>query len=264
MAHLGILTTFDHYPAVRASVRGIDGQLRAYLNRLGHVLTEVSVFDLSPENLPESLPACDLWIISGAPSLWDACDPHRYGALLRLVRSLPADAPVYAFNHGEHILHDAFCTGRAVPPSTPRMPKVVRNPFWSFWTRDRLYAYARRTGVVEALPRSDADDPRSGQGQELGSVWALLANAWSARSEGLRDSGRFAGSPRRRLPDGVAVRRHDVRSGVGGLVRRVDAKPGPRRQGASPRIAARRAAGPGFFAVPSPCPGFRHAFCGIR
>ncbi|MCP4307727.1 MAG: hypothetical protein GY788_23215 [bacterium] len=46
--------------------------------------------------------------------------------------------------------------------------------------------------MVEALPRSDADDPRSGQGQELGSVWALVANAWNARSEGLRDSGLLA------------------------------------------------------------------------
>ena len=151
------------------------------------VLTEVSVFDLSPESLPGSLPACDLWIISGAPSLWDASDPDRYVALLRLVRSLPTGVPVYAFNHGEHILHDAFCRTHADQPGTPRMPKVVRNPFWSFWTRDRLYAYVPETGAVEALPRSDADDPRSGEGQQRGSVWALLANAWDARPVGLRD-----------------------------------------------------------------------------
>ena len=60
-----------------------------------------------------------------------------------------------------------------------------------------------------------------------------------------RSVGGSAGPARRRLPDGAAVRGRKVRSGVRGMVHRVDAGPCSCHQRASSRLAAWRTAGVG-------------------
>jgi hypothetical protein len=155
MAHLGILLTFDHYPVVRPCLRGIDRQFLNCLSEAGHKVSQVSVFDLS-QGVPQSPPECDLWVVSGTPDVIAASSPEVYHDILRWLRGLNERSHVYALNHGEHVLHDALCSAHAAPPSTSRTPNLVRNPFWSFWRRDRLYA-VRADRAVAALPRFDTD-----------------------------------------------------------------------------------------------------------
>lgn len=155
MAHLGILLTFDHYPAVRPCLRGVDRQFLNCLNDLGHKVSQISVFDLT-QGVPTSPPECDLWVVSGTPDVIAASSPEIYHDILRWLCRLDERSHVYALNHGEHVLHDALCGADAALPGTPRTPNLVRNPFWSFWRRDRLYA-VRAGGVAAPLLRADAD-----------------------------------------------------------------------------------------------------------
>lgn len=153
MAHLGILLTFDHYPAVRPCLRGIDRQFLNCLSDVGHKVSQISVFDLT-QGVPTSPPECDLWVVSGTPDMIAASSPEVYHDILRWLRRLHEHSDVYAFNHGEHVLHDALCAADAASPDTSRTPNLVRNPFWSFWHRDRLFAVCTDGGVAP-LPRFD-------------------------------------------------------------------------------------------------------------
>lgn len=149
MKHLGLLLCFDHYPAVRADLSGIDRQFLECLRAEGHEIGSVSTVDLAG-GVPPILPLCDLWVISGAPPCLHAGREN----LLDQIRKLAAHAPVYGLNHGEHVLHAALCPD-ATAPNTPRLPRTVRNPFWSFWRRDRIFCH--HAGRIEALPRCGSD-----------------------------------------------------------------------------------------------------------
>lgn len=153
MTHLGILLTFDHYPAVKPRIQGIDRQFLNCLSEQGHDVTQVSVFDLS-KGVPTAPTECDLWVISGTPDVIAASSPEFYDDILRWLRRLHERSDVYALNHGEHVLHDAVSAADSASPVTPRTPNLVRNPFWSFWRRDKLFG-VRADNVVAPLPRSD-------------------------------------------------------------------------------------------------------------
>ena len=151
MAHLGVLQVFDHYPCISDNVRALDGQFRRYMEQLGWPLTRMTVVD-ARETLATPLPDCDVWIVSGtADLLSDAARIH----LQSVLRTLARHRTVMALNGGEHLLFDTFAGPSAKPPRTPRMPRSVRNPFRSFWTRDRLYGLGAEG--VHVLPRPEAE-----------------------------------------------------------------------------------------------------------
>lgn len=156
MAHLGILLAFDHFPELSGDPRRFDAQLHVYLASLGHAIDRVTVFKCHDGELPPPGFECDLWIVSGAPALWQRGSSEFYERMLTLIRrETRSRKPLYGLNRGEHVLHDALCPSGAAAPETSRLPTGVRNPFWSFWLRDRLHALSQDTLSVKPLPRSE-------------------------------------------------------------------------------------------------------------
>lgn len=151
MTHLGILLIFDHFPRVSTDARGLDAQLRRYLAHHGWHVSAISVID-AVEKLPDTIPDCEPWIVSGTPALLPAGHLDR---LRRLLREMVVQKTLIGMNHGEHLLHDALAAPGAIPPPTPRAARMVRNPFRSFWNRDRLFA-AGPSGMT-ALARPDSE-----------------------------------------------------------------------------------------------------------
>ena len=153
MSHLGILMACDHYPAVHPS--RIDSQLRGYLGACGVAADRFTAFKAHDGELPDRHDACDAWIVSGAP-LFGGLDAARHRAALldHIRRASALGQPVFGVYHGEHVLHAALCASEAPAPQSPPRPWTIRNPFWSFWQNDRLYAYHPAFGEVRPIPRS--------------------------------------------------------------------------------------------------------------
>lgn len=154
MCHFGLLLAADHYPAVSDDPARMDAQLRHYLAANDLPVSRLTVFHCYRGDLPSPSAPCSAWIVSGAELIYDA-ESHDLAYRLRRLIGRLADArqPVFAMNCAEHILYDTLCADPAPRPATPATPRSVRNPFRSFWMRDRLYRYAPSRGTLEPLPR---------------------------------------------------------------------------------------------------------------
>lgn len=152
MAHLGILQIFDHFPFLSEDFDQFDGQFRRYLAHHGWQISRVSVCDARGE-IPISWPACDVWVVSGTAALMT--DEMR-GDLVAQLRDMAENACILATNGAEHLLHEAFAGPDAPSPMTPAAPRSVRNPFRSFWTRDRLYSVETDRVVPLTRPETTA------------------------------------------------------------------------------------------------------------
>lgn len=155
MTHLGILLAAMHYPDVSADPADLDGQFRRYLASLGHVPGRITVRACHAGEPPQA--AADCWILSGSPWLWDAGADDYERLLDHIRRASGRGEPVYGLNHGEEVLEAALCPAR-VRRNAHSLPSSIRNPFRSFWMRDRLYAL--QDGALAVLPRPRDCNPR--------------------------------------------------------------------------------------------------------
>lgn len=154
MSTLGILLACDHYPAVSANEKEIDAQLRIWLVNAGTSFNEIRVFKAYDGDVPRHAASSDAWILSGMPLPTFGSTDDVSWALRQFLRAAASfRRPIYAVNHGEHILHSALASFEAVPPSTPVMMRSIRNPFRSFLSRDQLFRFNPGTRTVDALER---------------------------------------------------------------------------------------------------------------
>lgn len=154
MAHLGLLLACDHFPDVDDDPARLDAVFRARLAGLGHRIDRVSVLQCHRGQIPAWADGCDLWVVSGAAPA-GASAPWQAPLTRHIRQSLAAGVPVYAIYHGEHVLADALCASASDRPDTAHCPQIVRNPFRSFWGRDRIYAFSIATGRVEPVCAGD-------------------------------------------------------------------------------------------------------------
>ncbi len=157
MAHLGLLLACEHYPALPAKPGRLDGQLHHWLGALGHDIDRISRFDCHLGMFPASGGQADLWIVSG--QVLDGVRSGRdiAGELMQFLKAAAAlGRPVYGLYHGEIALHRALAEIGAPPPGDGRGIRAIRNPFQSFQSRDRLFAFHAATRRVVELQRPEA------------------------------------------------------------------------------------------------------------
>ena len=142
MAHLGLLLASDHYPALPRRPESIDGQLKRWLRALGHDVMETTAYNCFEGHLPAKASDACIWLVSGPVLGWHPCCRDLGGKLRSFLRAAAAfDRPIFAVNHGEHVLHDALAGLGELPPETVKHLRSTRNPITSFQSRDRLFAY---------------------------------------------------------------------------------------------------------------------------
>ncbi len=133
---VGILSLFDHYPALRPGM-AVDRRLVAALGLAPGVRPALHLVDVSAAAVLPAADLCDLWVVSGAPIREGRFAPPP-GLDAFLAQACAQGRPVYGLNHGEHALHAALCPD-APSPATPRWPRAVRNPFVWFGRREALF-----------------------------------------------------------------------------------------------------------------------------
>ncbi|MEO1679753.1 MAG: hypothetical protein AAFU80_16550 [Pseudomonadota bacterium] len=154
MCHAGLLLACEHYPALPRTPRCIDGQLRRWLQDLGHEVTRLSAYPCFAGDLPRAATAADLWIVSGPSLDWTRDGKSSSERLAGFLRdAVAAGRPILALHHAEHLLHAACAAPDAPPPPPDRGMRAIRNPFQSFRARDRLFRFDRVSRSVVELER---------------------------------------------------------------------------------------------------------------
>ena len=162
MSHIGILLASDHYPRVQPNPRHIDGQLRRWFETLGTKIDKVTVFNAFEGDLPDRSRAADVWIVSGTPLAWSHCGRDLKGMLCHFLRGAAASGcPIFGLYHGEHVLHAALACPSDTPPASQPVIRAIRNPFWSFQSRDRLFRYDSTRMTIQHLDRPEVLTPRA-------------------------------------------------------------------------------------------------------
>ncbi len=157
MAHFGLLLACEHYPHVPQTPRSMDRQLKLWLADLGHKVTRITSHPCFDGEFPNRASEADLWIVSGQPLGDPPCGRDLGGQTHAFLQAAAAiNRPIFGIYHGEHVIHDALAAIDQDPPATRRQIRSIRNPFSSFWMRDRLFSYDPSTRRVLEQPRPQA------------------------------------------------------------------------------------------------------------
>ena len=149
MAHIGLLLACEHYPDVPEAPVKLDRQLSLWLSELGHEASSVASYRCYDCELPQSVSECDVWIVSGAALNWRPCNRDLTGLMLGFLKgAAAAGVPILGLHHGEHLVHQALAAVDAPAPDTSASIRAIRNPFASFQSRDRLFAFVPSTRSV--------------------------------------------------------------------------------------------------------------------